>query len=448
MSSSTVIPLRPLARPGESSSLPGESFEDQPAASQFQGSQSCRPQAGALSATLSAAQLARLTAWRELHVRWPLHLVMGFVLALTWVLPERYEAGAGFFALIGVVLYAFALALGGRSREDSFWVGLGGPPAVREATTTLVQFGVVGLSLLLTRGADDFQVVEAARICAVTLALGGFARAFARSWAGRLGVATSTLLLSAATLLPSYWIAKWPLIMAAQWRLVVMVVGAVALRLLWARRHPATAAWRGARRFEWMLLPLASGLVSVVELAWNQPVGDHEFSRVGGASFHAPQNPDPVGEAQRVWRKDGDGWTALPLRGVLGEVVTQESGAMAFEVTELDWNSRQAGLLTPDGEKLSCPASAFVRDWWLDAGGRGGTALLADGSLLVVDLDEGCGSALEVPEGLPDIYVQINEQRAAEGRPLYRAGDVPGTVICPRRDGTERVLDLATGQYL
>ncbi|NOY28336.1 MAG: hypothetical protein GXP62_20955, partial [Oligoflexia bacterium] len=217
---------------------------------------------------LSAVALARLVLWRQVYARWPVHLLVALVVATSWLTPERWQPGAGLFALVGVVAYALVLGLGPAAREELFWQGLGGAPGVRQGTALLLEFGLVGAALLAVRGVELKQMLWTLGISVCILALAGFSRSWAVSWAGRLLVCVGTLLVGLLTLLPSWWISKWPLLFGAELRLGVLVGGAVLLRLLLAARRPASAAGRKLRGWGWTLLPLSTAAFLVVEGAW------------------------------------------------------------------------------------------------------------------------------------------------------------------------------------
>ena len=109
---------------------------------------------------------------------------------------------------------------------------------------------------------------------------------------------------------------------------------------------------------------------------------------------------------QVIWRVDGATPARTGLRGPGDNAGLHASGAIFYEVTDPN-GTVSVGLYSPHGEKVECvlPGEAGSDPMgfsWVVEDGRSMISTTADGTLLSVDVDEGCGVG-SAPSGLPSL---------------------------------------------
>lgn len=393
---------------------------------------------------LSAVTVARLVAWRELHSRWPLHVLMALFVAATWVSPAKWEDGFVLLAAASLLPYGIALGLSQQAREDAFWTGLGGSPQVREATAMVLQLGIVGALTVLIRADDPSLVYSAASVAAVGIVLAGFARSWAQSLAGRLMVGAGTLLLTLVTLLPSLQIGAWSLNFGAQLRFALLTVLCLVARVALAGRRPSTAAGRRRRGWLWVAFPLSTVVVSVPEAFVDEPLYHHAST---DGLLMIPSTGHAIAGGQRVWRADVNGYTKLDLSGPIDRAYLHDSGSIVYERGRVDFDTPQTiGLLTADGTTVECAVPDDDGLSWPAPDGQSVLRMTEGGGTFELSVDGGCSAAGPIPEALPHELGVLNQGRALKGWPAIRHGPGAGRVTIPAEGKPDRILNYVTGE--
>ena len=306
---------------------------------------------------------ARLALWRELRARAPWLALLGLLLVLEPLLPERSRGPWAWFGLLLVLPAAsIGLGLGGRGETDSFWRGLGGSPRVREGTRALVHLTallLVWIALTLSAsargdGLDELlgipRMEEAhAALCFVLWSLTFAGRAHASGAVALVPLLTAVGVLGLGTALWS-GLERWPLVSSTLVRVETLGV----LGLLAGVQGAAVGAWGGAvRRRGFRLVHLSSTLAGlvlvsfVVELLF--PVRWAPLSRWYAA---------PDGSSAMLLPEPGHRWGMGMSRGALwdGQGLSWHRGD-PWAVTLGPSGSRftpEEGFEWADGRKTRC----------------------------------------------------------------------------------------------
>ena len=151
------------------------------------------PDAGpALSRGPSAASVFRTSIRHALLSRRLLFTVMALWALMPFTALLGWKFGTAFTGVV-VPIFAFLAAIDGEGRTERFWVGMGGPPGVRELARVLLDqvviHGLYGLAVLWAHDETLQWTLGVAWLITIAMyGLTGLTRSVASTTRGRLGV--------------------------------------------------------------------------------------------------------------------------------------------------------------------------------------------------------------------------------------------------------------------
>ncbi|HCH66029.1 MAG: hypothetical protein CL927_11765 [Deltaproteobacteria bacterium] len=311
---------------------------------------------------------------------------------------------------LALPVFTTLLALNGSGRAERFWIGMGGPPAMRElGRVALDQLAIHGLALLgvlcASSETDRFVVAIMWFISQSLYGLAGLTRSLAGTVQGRmLALGSLTLLTVLMGVLPimyTGWITLFEVAVAQGLALSTL---ALLARLMMSGRWSAASAERRFTSPAWLAAPVLS-LVPLPFVAMEVPPIDITATPVSIAPSNgeqtaligSPKDDFNWGSSRYLWWRNSDDthWERLPARlDRAVEVHGHPTGAVVYVEAPRKAEASGSehvltGFITPDRATVECSMPPHVGWTWWDASGESLTVMSRSGEPWKIDR-QGC----------------------------------------------------------